>query len=257
MPDLDLKEVIASAIETLISFSVPLYLNRDEKPYLIGSGFFLATSCQCFLVTAAHVLDEADQSEMYYYTSTRMQRVLRGKRVRSKTPAQRKQDQIDIGILNLGENGLPPYPEVNKFALKESYLQPSYLPRRRKEYVIIGFPASKNRFGHVQQQIIAAPYAYRADSIPDEEYSRYDVSPETHVVLPLDLRKGFDADGNPITFPKPQGMSGAPVIVLFGDESSGERVFPVVAVGIEYRKTEKVLVATDVRFVLEGIRNAA
>jgi hypothetical protein len=34
---------------------------------------------------------------------------------------------------------------------------------------------------------------------------------------------------------------------------AGSRVFPVVAVEIEYRRKQKVLVGTDVRFVLEMV----
>jgi hypothetical protein len=40
------------------------------------------------------------------------------------------------------------------------------------------------------------------------------------------------------------------------EHNEGSRVFPVVAVGIEYRKADRVLVATDVRFVLEAIRRS-
>jgi hypothetical protein len=137
------------------------------------------------------------------------------------------------------------------------YLQPSKLPRSGKNYVIIGYPHSKNRFSVATQTVIASPYAYRSDSISDEEYGKYGVTPESHVILPLSRKEGFDTSGNLTTFPKPAGMSGSPVIALYGDGTEESRVFPVVAVAIEYREKQKILIATDVKYVIEAMANAA
>lgn len=87
--------------------------------------------------------------------------------------------------------------------------------------------------------------------------ARYGVSPETHVVLPLERTVGFDSAGRRVNFPKPNGMSGGPVTVLCGDGTGESPVFPVVAVGIEYRQRQNVLIATDVKYVLGAIANAA
>jgi hypothetical protein len=99
-------------------------------------------------------------------------------------------------------------------------------------------------------------YSYRSDSIDDAEYSAFGLRTVDHVVLPLNLKRGFDAEGRTVTFPKPQGMSGSPIVVLYDAAETGatsSSVFDVVAVGIEYRKTSKVLIGTDVRFALEMI----
>src|SRR6185437_3733095 len=77
---------------------------------------------------------------------------------------------------------------------------------------------------------------------------------DTHVVLPLHLKEGLDVDGRVRTFPKPQGMSGSPIVVLFETDPDGRfRVFPVVAIGTRYRIKSKILIGTDVRFALEMI----
>jgi hypothetical protein len=152
---------------------------------------------------------------------------------------------------------LPPYPEVQKVAMDVSYLSPAYLPRSDKHYAFIGFPATKSKIKPSESIIVVKPYSYRSDSVPDDEYAKHGLKPDTHVILPLDLRKGFGPDKKLIHFPKPQGMSGSPVIVLYETDDSGARTFPVVAVAIEYRKKEKIVVATDVRYVLEAIQRAA
>jgi hypothetical protein len=82
-----------------------------------------------------------------------------------------------------------------------SYLKPRRLPRAGRHYVIIGFPETKNRFRVKHRDVPANPYAYWTESLPESDYRKHDVSPESHVLLPLDLRKGFDANqiGSPFS----------------------------------------------------------
>ncbi len=254
MPDGD---VFAEAIDLLSCFSIPLYIDERGRPSHVGTGFFVNSGANCFLVSAAHVFDIAAKSDMYFYSTPNQKRHLDGHMLRSKAPLGRKRDVVDVGILRLGHAGRPPFPQVQKFAMDISYLKPSYVPRSGKGYVVIGFPCTKNGFRIHKSDVLAVPYAYRSQSISDEEYPSHGVSNNTHVVLPLDLKKVFGPNNQPIQFPKPQGMSGAPVTVLHGDSIDESRVFPVTAVAIEYRSKEKMLIATDVSYVIDAIRKAA
>jgi hypothetical protein len=150
---------------------------------------------------------------------------------------------------------LPPYPDVNKYPMDISYLKPGYLPRIGKHYSFAGFPATKTKVSNFKNSIEVTTYSYRSDSIPDSEHSKYGVDASTHIVLPLDTKKGYDKNGNSTHFPKPQGMSGAPVVVLYEEDGDASRTFPVVAVAIEHRPRDNVVIATDVKFVLEAIQN--
>lgn len=164
---------------------------------------------------------------------------------------------IDVGVLKLTEEPTPPYPAVKKFAMDITYLKPAYHPRSGKNYAIIGFPATKNRVRVVEREVLAAPYAYRSQSLREEEYRTHGVSTDTHVVLPLNVKRAFDPEGKRIHFPKPQGMSGSPIVVLYDDELDDQsRVFPVVAVGTTYRAQKQVLIGTDVGFVMDAISRA-
>lgn len=139
-----------------------------------------------------------------------------------------------------------------------SYLRPTYLPREHKHYVIIGYPETKNRASRIEKSINAAPYAYRSNPVPDSAYLSHGRETRSHVLLPLDLRRGFAPDGKIVHFPKPQGMSGSPIAVLYDDELSDDsRVFPIVAVGTRYSPRKRVLFGTDVGHVLEAIARAA
>lgn len=149
---------------------------------------------------------------------------------------------------------MPPYPGVDKFPMEFSYFKPRYLPRSGKHYALIGFPATKSAVDSSARTVLAVPYAYRSDPIDDTEYAAHGLTPESHVLLPLDLKKGFDIAGRVRAFPKPQGMSGSPIIVLYEDIDAS-RAFPVVAVATRYRKHKKLLIGTDIDVATRAIEH--
>ena len=247
-----LPEVVAEAVELLTKFSIPLYVNdKYRRPVLFGTGFFVRAVDNHFLVSAAHVLDVARTQRVFFYATPNKLRALTERVLTTGLPDKPDDDLLDIGVMKLSGEAAPPYPEVEKFAMDASYLTPNYLPRSGKHYVIVGFPATKSVVDSRGRTTLAAPYAYRSDAIDDGDYAAHGVDAKTHVVLPLNLKRGFDAGGRIVNFPKPQGMSG----VLYGEPGyeGDSRVFPVVAVGTRYRRKTKVLVGTDVRFAVGAI----
>jgi hypothetical protein len=251
-----LPDVMVEAIDLLSKFSIPLYIHdKANRPEQFGTGFFVRAGSAHFLVSAAHVLDVGRSKRIFFYPTPSSIRYLTGSVLTTGNPAQTAYDERDVAVMKLTGNAVPPFPEVDKFSMDLSYLQPAHLPRAGKHYVVVGFPGSKSRIDRHNKAALVSPYAYRSDSIDDTAYSAHSVDPGTHVVLPLDLKKGFDISGGIAQFPKPHGMSGSPIVVLYDvNEKPGDfRVFPVVAVAIEYRKQQKVLIGTDTRYVLEMI----
>ena len=122
------------------------------------------------------------------------------------------------------------------------------------DYMVVGFPSSKNRANPAHQTVDARAYSYRSDSISDESYINFQINPSTHVALPLDLGKGFDTQDRKVAFPGPHGMSGSPIWLIYDDAENARSMFPVVGVAIEYRKSEQILVATDIAFLLDLIK---
>lgn len=247
------KSLDDQIVDLLIKFSIPLYVDYEDVPTQIGTGFIVHSEQEFFLVSAAHVLDDALTHGMYFYCSPNLKRHLKGKLVHSKVTPDRTQDSIDVGVLRLSDGPFPPYEEVDKFAMDISYLKPKYVPRESKQYLIIGYPSTKSKVSRTAPFVSVAPYALTTNSAEPEEYRKHELPEETHILLKLDVKNAFDAkSGRHMHFPKPQGISGAPVIVSY-DDNEGSRVFPVVGVAIEHRATARIIVATDVRFVLEAI----
>lgn len=247
--------VIERATETLLSFSVPLYFSERGRPVLFGTGFFVRAGLHHFFVSAAHVLDRAIDLGLFFYASPDVTCRLSGKLFRSGQAEQRKRDQIDLGVLKISFKAVPPYPDVGKFSVDVSSLRPKHLPRTGKHYIIIGFPANKSKIDETERTVLARPYAFRSDPIDDSAYRGLGLSSETHVVLPFNRKRGFDPGGKITQFPRPHGMSGAPIVVLYENDDDS-RVFPVVAVGIEYRESRKALIGTDISFAMDLMRNA-
>lgn len=250
-----LRQVIGEAVDLLTKFSIPLYVDDEYgRPDQFGTGFFVCARESHFLVSAAHVLDVARTKGVFFYATPTTLRALNGKVLTTGHPDNRDDDALDVGVMKLTGDGLPPYREVEKFAMDISYLKPNYLPRAGKHYVLIGFPATKSVVDTQRRTALVSPYAYRSDSFDDKDYKSMGVDAQTHVALPLNLREGIDSMGKPRTFPKPQGMSGSPIVVLYEARSEDQqRVFPVVAIGVRYRKREKVLIGTDVRLAVGAI----
>lgn len=250
-----LPEVIDEAAALLAKFVVPLYESDNRgRPSSYGSGFFVKAGSQHFLVSAAHVLETLNQRPLFYYITPHTTRKLSGKLILNPWQGDREDDPIDVGVLCLTGEGLPPYPEVNKLALDVSYLCPTLLPRSGKNYMILGFPASRSEVNPAKQQVAATVYGYRNSSINDVKYADTGLSPETHVVLPLNLEVGFDSRGRYRNFPRPQGMSGSPIWVMYDEDGRDDlKELTVVAVGTKYRRRERLLVGTDVAPVLNMI----
>ena len=250
------EATIAEASELLARFSVPLYYDDDQRrPVLFGTGFFITKSDAHFLVSAAHVLDQALRTGLYFYSCPDKKCHIYGTLFRTSSIEKRSADPADIAVVLLHEEIRPPFREVDKFAVDVSYLKPQHLPRTGKHYIINGFPAKKSEVDRDRMTVTVSPYAYRSDPANEADYARMGLAPESHIILPLDRKRGRDPKGRIAHFPKPKGMSGSPIFVLY-EEKGDARVFPLVGVGIEYHEPKKLLIGTDISVPMEIIDRA-
>jgi hypothetical protein len=189
-----------------------------------------------FLVSAAHVLRLTKDRRLYYYIDPNTTHSISGQLRISR------HSNIDVAVVKLDRQPLPPYRAVDKVPMVESMLLSRALPRTGKHYMVSGFPASKNRANPSNLTVNARVYAYRTESIDGAAYSAAGIDPGLHIGLPLDLRAGFDPRGEPVAFPDPHGMSGSPVWLLYDDAETPRDMFQAVAVAVEYRKPQRLLV---------------
>ena len=252
-------EAITMASEHLLKHSIPLYSeDRNGRPYLRGTGFVVAANGRCYLVTAAHVLDIARSECLFYFAGPRQVCPLREPMVLSKGVPDRDHDTVDVGVVVIPKGALPPHPAVDKFPMALTNLRSRHLPRSGKEYVLIGYPASRASSHRERREAMVGPCAFLLRSVDDEAYSDYGLDPRRHVGLSLKLGKGFDLDGHRQHFPRPQGMSGSPIVVLYDERGENDAaVFPVVGVATRFLEPQRLLVGTDISQVIDAIARLA
>lgn len=96
--------LLDEATDVLTSFVVPLYEDNDGRPSLFGSGFFVRSGVDHFLVSAAHVLEALRGRPLFYYITPTTTRKLSGQLRLNRWNGDRNSDPIDIGVLRLTES---------------------------------------------------------------------------------------------------------------------------------------------------------
>lgn len=250
------QDYLERASNLLSHYVIPLYLDdAGQLPVQVGTGFLVSFEEKIYLITAAHVLDLRSQNELYFYSAPNELTTVAGKVCQSGKGLERKHDDIDVAVVQLlPEVPKPPYRGIEKLAFEPYQLRPRLLPRTGRQYLMLGFPATKNKFRRVHNEVRAKAYAYHNGSPEISEYQALGLSDERHLLIHFDQRIGFDGDGNHIDFPKPQGMSGGPILLYHSDQPEEFRFgFPVVAVATTHKKLRKLIQATDISIALQFI----
>jgi hypothetical protein len=252
-------QVIASNLARHI---LPLFAEEtlSGEPRLVGSGFLISSGTNSYLVSAAHVFDELkDGHELFYYIEPSIKRKLSGSLRLTKVSdgKDRKTDRLDVGVLKLEGPSLPPYPAVEKYPLEIGALLPNAMPREGKQYLLVGFPASKSRVKRVAREVVSELYSYINITVPFSKYADLDVSPQSHIVLGFDRKRTIGSDGQIRAFPEPSGISGSPLWLLHDENGVNDPAqTTIVGVAIEYHKNHHAIVATDIDVVLKFISEA-
>lgn len=177
----------------------------------MGTGFLVNTGQDHVLVTAAHVLDRLSSLPHYFYVDEKVKRALAPPVLVSKLPASgdRADDLVDIGIVILRDEGLPPYPAIGRDSMPPNLISPYAMPRAGKKFAFLGDPSSRTKADRVAINVRSVSYAYLSGPVPAETYAKLDLHPRLHIVLPFSRRSVVDLRGRSFNFPRPNGISGA------------------------------------------------
>ena len=254
---MDLNQSVADACELLTKFVVPLYADEGGRPALIGSGIFVRHEETNFLISAAHVLENLRVRHVYYYVSPSTTRKITGRLTMNVHAGSRDSDPLDLGAVQLEGVAQPPYPEVNKFSLSSTMLGSGRPASTTTRYAIIGYPASRSRIRR-PADLIAEPYAYLAYSVEDEQYLREGLNRATHLCLSFDKKRSFDLFGQGRSFPKPHGVSGSPMFVIYDTkELEEERPFTLAGIVTTWVPHRKKIYGAGASTIQDMLRAAA
>ena len=189
-----------------------LFINA-ERPLFVGSGFFLSTQSAVYLVSAKHVFDQmfADgkaramgvDHQMFFYVERASARNLGGRLLWS--------EQADVGVMRLAGN-LEWSPDVERVPVPIQDTTPAPTATSTDWFALIGFPVTRTEIDSRSKQMLSAPFGLALPGAAESVYEKAGLSISSHILVDFDVRKPVKfIDGSTRQFPKPQGMSGAPL----------------------------------------------
>ncbi len=245
-----LKELLAnlqSAQDLFRRHVLPIYEDDDRgQPSLVGTSLVVDYRGCIFLVTAKHVLRRLKPGgNLYVYSRPGERRHLGGRITWNTSDGY---DVVDVGVLKLEGEGLPPYPDVNCVPLDAGLLAPATGPRDGKWYLAIGYPGTRSKVNRQSRVVRAEPYANVGPAISSERIEKLGLDPHLHVVIAFHKGRVVGASGNMQSFPDPAGMSGSPLFLIYDQEAKEEQsgAFKVAGTLIEYRAKDQILLGTDI-----------
>jgi hypothetical protein len=236
---------------TLCRCVVPIFRDIEGIPVHRGCGFLVFDDANRYIVSAAHVLREARLGPLFISLGGKRIRHLTGKLLLTPGPGvPEADDELDVGVIVFSGDDLPPYPEVEKDSISLSALCGGLRGNDQSMYLIVGFPSSKGGRKAAPLEFGYQPYSYANAAAPISMYTQVGVAPSTHLLLTFNQRQAIGPDGIVQAFPYPYGMSGSPVWLLSENPAQAQ----VVGIATSWKKSHKVVVATDVAAVLTMIQ---
>jgi len=241
--DLKLEELLQVLSRSQAVFTrgvVPLfYDDENRRPQLWGTALTVQHAGNAFLVSAKHVLREP---ELYMYSSPGEKRYLSG------SLHDTSDDKLDIGVLKLEGDRLPPYPDLNCFPLTlDAFVQVSG-PRQGNFFLGLGYPSTRTRANTQTKSVLVRPYANFGPAISAERQTKLGYDPGNFIAVTLRQSRVFGANGKIQTFPDPHGMSGSPLFHLYDSNAKVNYLGGVRVAGIltTHLKDQTVMIATHI-----------
>lgn len=253
----------ANAASSIFLDSVrPIYgaNNRSNPlPELIGSCVFLRVGNDHYLVTAAHVVDDADETTLYVAAGEELLPIVGHIHVTAAPNGDRYKDHADFAFMRLGTEILNCMTDL-KF-LRDVDASLNRADTTKRSYLVLGYPRSLNKKISATERVVRPkPWHYQnVGEAPDSKtLEAIGCNLEHHLFLKYDKNVG-NYDGKVIDAIYPKGASGGALIDLgvptpdsFHPEATcGGRL---AGLFIERKSNEKLLVCINIQIILDAIR---
>jgi hypothetical protein len=205
------QELAKSAAFVLSKYIQPIYVEgKNVTPFLVGSGILLRVADDLFLITAAHVIEENRENDLYtigQFGTT----ALEGRFYRNASEQKDHSDEpFDIGVLHLNTDTVTALGQVNEVLPNQCAIAE---PRpTRRLHLIIGYPHTKNRKLDLRKRKVF-PKTFRYYTLPasPKRHGNHGLDTATHLLLDFERRHVMPFGGHDQTAPHPAGMSGGAV----------------------------------------------
>jgi len=234
---------------------------KQGKPEHIGSCVFVEFGGAKYFVTAAHVIDENEQTTLYVSGEKNLVEVVGEFLVTAPPEGQRGKDKLDFAVHEVSEEFEASLGHLDYINEKESL---THFQREPQKFCIaLGYPNSKNKkFDLNARTVKEVPFIY-SSSLKHEAalFSAVGASPKNHLLLDFCGKYSRDEDGNQVNSWSPVGVSGGGLFSIKGldfnsilDDShcQGE----LIGIFIEFHRAQKVLVAVKLATIYAALKDS-
>jgi hypothetical protein len=222
-----------------------------------GSSVLLQVGGRFFFVSAAHVFAAPGDGGTLHVigdsrnVKPRLDDVVGGTDSSSPHPPK---GRIDVAFVEVSSAEVERLGGAAAVQMDKVDVDESLKPRGR--YLALGYPGSKTKVHYREGTLKVNPFAYHAGRAEPEIYAALGYSPNTHLILDYDRDSVSWTDQVERQGPHPRGMSGGGIwrVRNVDPEPPSPADAKLLAILIEYYAEQRVIVATRIAVVLEGIR---
>lgn len=232
-------------------YIVPFLHPEEGRPEILGTGIFCVAGEQHFLVTAAHVTDEAETAYFGagFFLGTESTQLIS---TSLPTSGRREDDRIDVAVLLLSSDAGQRFRARGREPLGTNHWKFDDRAVPDQNYVFTGFTHSDLHRDHRRREIEPRRVSADCPTFTDQELVALGLDPRLHIAVNYQRRRMVNQQGNVGMGPEPAGMSGGPVWTRDPDSEN----LRWVGVGIEHWRENQALVGTRNRAVLYLLRSA-
>jgi hypothetical protein len=189
----------------------PIFCDKEgERLYQIGSGVLIDFRSEVFLLTAAHVIDEAQNADLLIPHKDNQITCIEGM-CAFNTTASREEDFLDFAYFKLDRNfssdlryTFYPVPE-DEFGIQKVY-------NHEELFAFAGFPHRKSNVAG--QSASTEHFSYGTYHASPSEYEALDCKTDVNIVTKFNRKESIDLQTGQLQLPVfPHGISGGGIFV--------------------------------------------
>jgi hypothetical protein len=239
----------------------PIYGTKNRSPAHVGSCFFLRVGAQRYVVTAAHVVDESENSTLYLPLGPRLVAIGGAFACTNVPVGGRADDHYDFAYA-LANDEYFNDPE-RATCIDETEISLNRVAVPSHAYMVIGYPRSQNKkFYRAKKSITPKIWHYYGTGrdVP-ELYRRLKLSGEDHISIKYE-EQSRTAEGELVNSISARGMSGGPLIDLGPqapptDNTTEPFSGRLSGIFLEHHDDVRILLSVKVNLMQEKIRSHA
>jgi hypothetical protein len=247
----------ATSASRALSAPVPIlrYKGASDEPDSHGLGIFIEISDQFILLTAAHVLDGGDDSDLRAGVNKSFVS-LDGMWYRTRLPfsGNREHDKVDIGYCILEDDEtLSELQSSDRVLNRSDVILNEPLPGLSLR--TCGYPVSRIKFGD-DHSVITDLTSVEGDEITPEDYEELGLDPKINIAMRYNRKRMFSPRLARTMTPvqKLEGMSGGGIFVEAFDDQPPFVKFKLVGITTNHSKVNpSIIYGTRLTEFVKGI----